>query len=165
MQEWIANNWLAFYGAVVGTLALGINFSKFIHAINKDKIKIRVSVSDHPQKLANIKLLKDGEDNEPLDRINMAEVYIVTVRNIGNVNAHIDDAGVICTHEKSHSALVSSPTGGGCILVSISEAKLDPIAPKSSKKFSIYLQRGQECFEARRAFVVDSTGEKWLAKA
>ena len=53
MSIWISENWLALYGAVIGTVALIINLSRFFHTLGKDKVKLRVTAEEHPNKSEN----------------------------------------------------------------------------------------------------------------
>jgi len=159
--DWIAINWLALYGAVVGSVALIISILRYSYTVKKDKIKIKVSAITHPNKLSNIKMLEETEDNEPWDRPSSVKVYAVTVRNVGTVDAYIEDAGIICTLGEKHPALLSEFNNGGAFLREVSMGKDDPIAPKSSRRFDVYLKRDQELFEAKKAFATDCTGKNW----
>jgi hypothetical protein len=165
MQEWLTENWLALYGSIVGTIALFLNFSRFIHAIKKDKVKLSLSVAPHPEREKNMERLISTENNEPWDdRPNVVESYQITIRNIGNVDAHIEDAGIICQDGKIRQVLISYP-GNYCTLGHLSEVGSVTISAKASKKMCVYLNRGENEFIARKAFAMDSTGKKWTAKA
>ena len=165
MKLWIYQNWLALYGAVVGSIALLINFSRLLYTIKKDKIKLTLSVAPHPEKEKNIERLVATEENEPWDdRPNLVEIYKLTVRNIGNVDAHLEDAGIVCEKGKIHQVLVST-SSNHCVLSNIPNSGLVQIQPKASKKLSVYLNRAENIFQVKKAFVVDSTGKKWTIKA
>ena len=161
MNTWLEQNWLALYGAIVGTFALFINFSKFIHGITKDKVKIYLSFEKHPEFEENIKRLRDSQSNEAWNRLNVVEVYFVTVRNVGIVPLHVDSIGVQSSKNKKHEALLS--TGSNGTLIRTSNTNLDPIPPKSSKTFSVYLGAKDETFYAKKAYLLDGTGKKWKA--
>ena len=96
MNQWIADNWLALYGSIVGTIALFINLSRFIHTIRKDIVKLKVSIEPYPRRHENIQALKNPENKDGPEKIHILEVYYINVRNIGNVTAYIDDVGLIC---------------------------------------------------------------------
>lgn len=165
MQEWFTENWLALYGSIVGTVALFVNFSRFIHAIKKDKVKLSLSVAHHPEREKNMKRLISTENNEPGDdRPNLVESYQITIRNVGNVDAHIEDAGIICQDGKIRQVLIRYP-GNYCTLGHLAEVGSATISAKASKKMSVYLNRGEDAFIAKKAFVIDSTGKKWTANA
>ncbi|WP_224960754.1 hypothetical protein [Geomonas subterranea] len=164
MQEWLTENWLALYGSIVGTIALIVNFSKFVHAIRKDKVKLKLMVAPHPERQKNLQRLKSTENNQPWDKPNLVESYQITIRNVGNVDAHIEDAGVICHDGKIHQVLISYP-GNSCTLGRLAEVGSATIPAKSSKKMNVYQKRGEGVFIANKVFVTDSTGKKWIASA
>ena len=162
MQEWILNNWLALYGAVVGTIALFINLFRFFHTLKKDKVKLKVSVSPHENQKQNIERIAQNVDKSTYERTNLAEVYVVKVRNMGNVNAFVEDVKLICKEGVERKALVSQNMGNSCILGEIKEID---IPPKSSLSFNIYLRDGEEPFVPSKAIVTDSTGKEWRVNA
>jgi len=162
VQEWILNNWLALYGAVVGTIALFINLFRFFHTLKKDKVKLKVSVSPHENQKQNIERIAQNVDKSTYERTNLAEVYVVKVRNMGNVNAFVEDVKLICKEGVERKALVSQNMGNSCILGEIKEID---IPPKSSLSFNIYLRDGEEPFVPSKAIVTDSTGKEWRVNA
>ena len=162
MQEWISNNWLALYGAIVGTIALFINLFRFFHTLKKDKVKLKVSVSPHENQKQNIERIAQNVDRPAYEKTNLAEVYVIKVRNIGNVNAFVEDAKLICKAGMERKALVHQNMGNSCILGKIKEID---ISPKSSVSFNIYLKDGEEPFVPSKAIVTDSTGKEWRVNA
>lgn len=165
MQEWLTENWLALYGSLVGTVALFVNFSNFIHAVKKDKVKLTLSLAPHPEREKNMERLISTEKNEPWDdRPNLVESHQITIRNIGNVDAHIEDAGIICQDGKTRKVLINYP-GNSCTLGHLTEVGSVTISAKSSKKMSVYLNRDEDAFAAKKAFVTDSTGKRWTTNA
>ena len=162
MQEWISNNWLALYGAIVGTIALFINLFRFFHTLKKDNVKLNVSVSPHKNQKQNIDRLAQNADKPAYEKTNLAEVYVIKVRNVGNVNAFVEDVNLICKSGVERKALVSQNMGNSCILGEIKEID---IAPKSSLDFNIYLRDGEDPFIPLKAIVTDSTGKEWRVNA
>jgi len=108
MEEWILRNWLALYASIVGTIALFINITRLLHTVKKDKINIKLSIENHPQKSKNIQNLKSTKHNDPWDRPSIVEVYSVIIRNVGNVSAYIENVGIICNQGNEHTALAHS---------------------------------------------------------
>ena len=161
LMKWISSNWLALYGAIVGTIALFINFSRLIHSVQRDKVKVDITTSAHRRASQNIIQMNASQDGEPAQRIKKAEIYLVTIRNTGNVDAYIEDVGMICSKRISHSASVYSGSG----FQTVAEAKQGPIKPKASREFKVYLPANQEPFTATHAFAIDSTGKQWKKKA
>ncbi len=43
MEDWVTQNWLALYGALVGSIALLLNFFRFRFQVGKEKVKLSVS--------------------------------------------------------------------------------------------------------------------------
>jgi len=162
VQEWISNNWLALYGAIVGTIALFINLFRFFHTLKKDDVKLKVSVSPHENQKQNIERIAQNIDKPDYERTNLAEVYVIKVRNVGNVNAFVEDVNLICKAGVERKALVSKKMGNSCILGEIKEID---IPPKSSSNFNIYLRDGEEPFVPSKAIVTDSTGKEWRVNA
>ncbi|MEI7591075.1 MAG: hypothetical protein WCJ49_07185, partial [Deltaproteobacteria bacterium] len=72
--------------------------------------------------------------------------------------------GIVCEKGKIHQVLVST-SSNHCVLSNIPNSGLVQIQPKASKKLSVYLNRAENIFQVKKAFVVDSTGKKWTIKA
>ena len=164
MQEWISQNWLALYGSIVGTVALLINVSRFIYSLKKDKVKLSLEVVPHPNRDTNIQRLKDTENKHRWEVPHLVEVYLITIRNLGTVEAYIEDASIVCEKGKNYSASISYANNSS-MLGSISQVGAIKIAPKSSEKISVYLRREDEEFIASKVEVIDSTGKKWRKSA
>jgi len=163
MQTWIAENWLALYAAIVGTIALTINFSRFIHAISKDKVKFKVVAEPHKNKTENIENLADPTVRELGGQHQMLPVYNIVVRNIGNVDGYIESAAVICNDKtKKHVSIPYS--NDPCRYGSIEQLGAVLVKPKSFIKMAVFLHRDELVFEAKKAEVIDSTGKKWKTK-
>jgi hypothetical protein len=157
---WISQNWLALYGAIVGTIALIINLSKFFHALNKDKVKLRITADPHPNKLENEAELADSHAIEPDGwQRQFLPVYRITVSNVGNVDAHIYSAFVLTGSGDQKHVLVTYPHDS-CMHGGIDQVGTVTLHPKKSVKLNVYLNRG----ESKSAEVVDGTGRKWKAK-
>jgi len=167
MQEWILNNWLALYGSIVGTLALVINITRFIHTIKKDKVKLSISVSCHPDYDSNINKLKEKNYDQEWERPNLVEVYTITIRNTGAVDAYIENASIICKKNKVYNALTyySKTSSFNGLLGSISQVGTIKIEPKASKKLDVYLKADEDIFTAKYIEIEDSTGKKWNKSA
>jgi len=164
MEEWISEHWLALYGAIVGTLALFLNVSRFIHAVKKDSVKLKIKVEDHPQKSENIKMITEPASDKDWEVPKIVKTHTLIVRNIGNVDAHIEDAWITCKKGDKHKVLVSDPNHQ-MMLSEIPKLHAVKLAPKSSTKLNVYLHRGEEAFDARNAEVIDSTGKSWRVNA
>jgi hypothetical protein len=162
--NWLADNWLACYGAITGTLALFISYLGHRHTVKKDTIKLSISFSAHPNQNENIANMLSTEGKEEWDRINLTEVYLVTVKNLGSVPAPLEDVGVITNNGNKKQALISSPQGNSMFLVKISDSQLEPLIPQSAKTFKIYLERTELVFEVKKAYAIDQTGKVWCSR-
>lgn len=143
MQNWIAENWLALFGAVTGTIALLIHYLSYRHTRNKDKIGLAVSWAPHSRREDNIRLLAETESREEYDRPRMVEVFEVTVTNLGNVTAPLSRVGVLTGAGSERLAYISD----GKHLHETKAGRVAPIPPKSEVTFSVYLKRGEEPFQ------------------
>lgn len=102
----------------------------------------------------------EGEDEKDWNKTKLAEVYKVTVRNVGNINAPVEDAGVLTKNGERKHALKRTSVGGGGLLDRLSSTPEEVVAPKSSKAYYVYLHRGEDEFEAVQAFVIDKMGQE-----
>lgn len=166
MLDWITENSLALYGAVVGTVALLINFVRLRHQQQSNQTRLSVSVERSKGYDENIKRLQEPlEDDVYNDGPHLLSVYIVTIRNLGNVEAHIESCGIVTSADERKEALI--PYGGGemsNLLRKVSEAQNVSIPAKSAQRFKVYLRRNEDPFEVRRAFAVEKTGRAWKSK-
>jgi len=164
LSIWISENWLALYGAVIGTVALIINLSRFFHTLGKDKVKLRVTAEEHPNKSENEIELANPDSKEPGGgQQPFLPVYRINVTNTGSVDAHIENAYVLTNESIEKHVLVTYPNDH-CMYGGIEQVGTIIISPKASLKLNIYLKRGEKKFTARKAQVVDGTGKIWKAK-
>jgi hypothetical protein len=162
MKQWLADNLLAAYGAIVGTIALMLNLSKFAVDLRKDSVRLKVSGVRHPMFDGHAATLKQPLASDG-DGPNLLEGYSVTVTNLGSIQAHIADVGVICRDGRTDSALVRQHSSR-MILRSVPEIALEPLEPKSSRTFTVYLRRGHEPPIAEAFYALDKTGKRWKTK-
>jgi hypothetical protein len=157
LQQWFLQNWLALLGAVTGSLALLVNFLSYRHNHNKDQVQLTVSVRAHPEQDKNARALLESEDKQPWERQNLVEVYCVTVRNTGNIEAPLSSVGVVDASGVDRTAMVRH----GQFLHVATASSMAPVPAKSEQQFVVYLNRGESLYTAVRAFVVDQTGKRW----
>lgn len=161
MKNWLAENWLALFGAVTGTFALLIHYLSYRHNRNKDEVDLAVSWAPHADHEENVRELLETEDNKPWDRPGMVEVYTVTVTNRGNINAPLSRVGIITETGVERLAHVHD----GRYMQQATARHIEPIPPKSEETFSVYLKRGDEPYQVMQAFVIDQTGKRWEVNA
>ena len=158
MIEWLSLNWLAFYGAVVGTLALILNFLRLRHQIKSGEPKLSISVAKHSSYDENIARLQAPEEETPpfrSSRPSMVEIYEITVRNLGSVEAHIESCGVVTANgEKKEASVRAAGQREFRMMQKTSSNATLSVSAKSSETFSVYLHRDEDLFEVSHAFAV-----------
>ncbi len=155
-------DFLALYGATVGTIALALNFLRYKHTINSNKVQLKISYKKVKDYQKNIESMQNGYNPETGTGGNIAEVFNVTVLNLGDVDAYLKEVGIVSSNEAKHIALVSSKSIHN-LLVDIS-VKEEILKPKSSRTFSIYQKKDEKSFEVKYAFVLDEMDKKWISK-
>ena len=164
MEDWIAGNWMAIYGAIVGTVALGLSFAKFRHSIKASQVSLEVFCEKSPDYNKNLTLFEETEESQPWDRPVLVELYSINVRNTGSVSAHIQSAGIVTIEGDRREALVRE-RNDNLILYPVSRSKQEPLVAKSHRKYAVYMKRGEPVIEASCGFVQDQTGKEWRSKA
>jgi hypothetical protein len=164
-MTWLTENGLSLYGAITGTSALLVSFFGYRHNAKKDQIKLALSCAAHPEQAENFSRLNAMPSENSRDRPHFAEVYLVTVRNLGSIPAPLDDVGVMGSDGKKHQVLVSRRTSQMSFLVPLSNSDTGPLAPRASKTFSVYLKRDEPMFSAISAYAIDQTGKAWRVRA
>ena len=164
MNNWVIENWLALYGAIVGTIALVINFSRFIHTIGKEKVKLRVTAQPHQNKTENLEELA-SPDSRMLGggQQQFLPIYQIKISNVGNVDAHIESAYVLTDDGNKKHVLVKY-SHDQLRYGSIDQVGTILVKPKTSTQMSVYLHRGKAEFIAKAAEILDGNGKKWKAK-
>ncbi len=105
MVNWVTEHWLALYGALAGTTALILNFARYRHSIQSDRVQLSLNFEKHPKHDDNLNDLQATDSNKEWERRNLFELYQITVQNIGNVEAHIENVGVITPQKVRKGAL------------------------------------------------------------
>lgn len=163
-MEWIQDNWLAFYGAIVGTIALVLNFGRFWLMLQRGKrrLKVESTVSE----LAQQQLDKLSKPEEPFSSGSLlGPIFDVTVINCSHVSMHVHDVGVevidsegkriiqALVRSGSHGCLSSLPKTGGADL---------PAGSRQS--YPIWLKRSYSLPKVVGCYVIDQTGKKYKGK-
>lgn len=149
---WVTENWLALYVAVVATLAMLFSLFRFLHAINKSKVKLSLEIS--PVASDGIQTARQG-DMVNRDERGLVEIYHLRIRNTGNIHAYIENATLITKSNQIKEALVGSK------LSNISNQTPIQIKAKSSEKFKFYLSSDEEIFFPEKIVVTDCSGKAW----
>jgi hypothetical protein len=164
-MDWIGQNWLAAYGAVIGTLAFALNYLRYQHSVREKRIKLSVKVSKHPDHDNNIKLLTEPAGNPWIDPTTCMEpIFRVEVRNLGAVDAYLQSVGIIDLKGARREALVRTALSASWVLHPVSETTDEPIKPKSSRTYEVFLSRGETPFSVRTGYVEDQLGIFWHSR-
>jgi hypothetical protein len=165
-MSWLSQNWLAFYGAITGSIALVISYFTYRHNVVRDRIRLEVSVRNHPYQAKNVERLNAPEDSkEPWNRPSIVEVYEVVVRNLGSVPAPLDSVGVVDPQGSKHEALVPRHVSRMNLLEPVAKSDSCVLAPRAAGMFSVYLKRDEPFFHAEAAYAIDQTGKEWCRRA
>jgi len=149
LNNFEVTDFLAGYGAVVGTAALLLNYARYSHAVESKEVKLKIECLKHRRYKEHIEELskerKDDIYNEHITKV----LYEVVIQNIGSVSAYIKEVYIMTSEgEKRQAAEVISNK---------------EIKSKASDVFRFYMSRGSNPFEAKQAYIVDATGRKWSA--
>ena len=162
---WIQDNLLSLYGAVVGTVALILNFGRFWMMRNKGKRKLKVrseidkSAQAHLDEFAKPKDVFSNRGNL------VGPIYKVKVINISHTQMHIDDAGLIIrTGRKKEKIQAYIRSGSHGFLSHIEDAGGVDIAPGSRESFSIWLGSEPQIPKVIGCYVVDQMGKEFTGR-
>ena len=156
---WILDNLLALYAAVVGTIALGLNFARYRYTVNQGKVKLKVLANRHPDIEANKLLLKGESGKATHRRHGSAIAFEITIINTGSTQAYIAGAGVLCTNDKEHTARNRNAN-----IEDLSGPFPITIEPNNRTELRVDYISNQEFFKAKKAYVVDATGKRTVVK-
>lgn len=161
-SDFISQNLLASYGAVVGTVALILNFMRYRHAVSSSKTRLKLEVIVDKLESDFEATMNPPKKKEPWEGggRNSLVTHKVKVRNIGGVTAHIQDIWVETQNGKSSATM---PYGGSNqnIYGAVSERGNVEIAPRSSHSFSVFSDREGGYLKIKRAYAIDETGRQW----
>lgn len=159
MGEYLTTENLAIYAAITSTI--GIIFTGLQYWLNvKDKkVNLKIVCSKYPdyeKELNKINALKPHEGG-----VTRIKFYIISIKNIGNVKAFIEDAYVLSAEGLEYKVNVTILYGAGLNFYTIPDYEEDIcIEPKSSKDFYVYLDKDEKIFEVKSCCVLTKTGEK-----
>lgn len=153
---------LLYYSAIVATIALFLNYKKYKFTVEKENIKLDIFCEKQKEYDDNIKSIKtDNSDIHVSDKTTLFKLYKITVKNIGSVEAHIKQVGIITHQNKEIEVLIR--VENSLSLSPSSETEIQPIKAKSSKSFDIYFntKRDKDIFSVKEYYVIDKLGKRW----
>ena len=164
-MAWIQDNLLAVYAAIVGTVALLLNFGRFWLMRQKSIRKLNVESKIDGQ--AQVRLDEPGKPNDIFNSRGslLGPIYKVTVINVSHASMHIDDAGLFVKEGKSKVKLKAYVRSGSHGFLShIEEAGGEDIAPGARKTFSVWLGSEPVIPEIVGCYAVSQIGKQFMGK-
>lgn len=164
ISAWLSANWLAAYGALIGTLAFGLNFARYRNSLKNSNVSLQVTFEKRKDFDRNVQRLSEAPDGFGGGAPQIVEVFDVKVRNLGNIDAFIQSAGVICDDGTQRPALGHYPNSQHRMLHPIADLPEQAIKPKSSQVYTVWLKRDEPAFTPVRGYAEDKTGKLWHSK-
>ena len=164
-MDWVQENLLSIYAAVVGTIALFLNFGRFWMMRQKSIRKLKVQSKIDSQAQSRL-----DELGKPKDKFSgrgnlVGPIYKVTVINVSHSSMHVDDVGLIIRDGKKKikiKAYVRSGSQG--FLSHIEEAGGEDIAAGAKKSFSIWLGSSPVIPKVVGCYVISQMGKEYKGK-
>lgn len=164
-MDWMQENLLAIYAAIVGTIALFLNFGRFWMMRQKSirKLKVESKIDSKAQDLLD-------ELGKPKDIFSnrgmlVGPIYKITVINVSYISIHVDDVGL---YIKEGGKLIKLPAyvrnGSHGFLSTIERAGGEDIAPGAKKSFSIWLDSEPVIPEIAGCYAISQIGKEYKGK-
>lgn len=162
--EPLRDNALAAYGALVGTIALILNFMRYRHALSSLKIRLKVEIIEKMSQPDFIKFLAEHKDNGYRGSIESAITHSVKIRNLSNVTAHIENVW-IKTKDGNEIKALKRANERELLYMAVSDlgGNLE-IKPRSSVSLSLLSYENSGFLKPEIAFATDETGKRWRSK-
>lgn len=163
---WLQDNLLALYGALVGTIALLLNFGRYWILYKKSSRKLKVSSAiDSRAQIALNSLAKPSSGftgrREPL----CGPIYTIDVINVSHVQMHIQDVGLVVKSNDGRRKLKAVASAGrGSSFSSVDEIGGDNIPAGAMKSYSIWLSSEPEIPIVLGCYVIDQLGKEYRGK-
>jgi len=139
-MNWIQENLLALYGAIVGTTALLLSFGRFwlMYQNIARKLKVASTIDSKAQK--RLDELAKPPDIFSGPRPICGPIYRVTVTNPSHVAMHINDVGLMVMNGKKKSKLKAYiHSGSHNFLYHLDDAGGDDLPAGAKKSYSVWL--------------------------
>jgi len=161
---WIQENILALYGAIVGTVALFLNFGRFwfMYQKNKRKLKVVSRIDKGAQdRLASLEKPDGGLSSRGAL---CGPIYKVDVINTSHLQMHIHDAGIIF-ETSSGKEKIKVLVRGERFLNDLDESGGKNIPAGSRESFSVWLKSdGITIPKVVGCYVEDQLGKEYKGK-
>jgi len=148
------------YGTFLTAIALIISFLMYRYKIDSTNVKLNVKCNRVKGFQKNIDEMNKGYNpSTGSGGGNIAKIYEVEIQNIGNIEAYIENVGVMSKAGNRHVSLAKDYSFKA--MSEITNLEIDPIQAKSSRTFSVYLKKDEEMFEVVYAYALDKIGKEW----
>ena len=164
-MNWIRDNLLSLYGAIVGTIALFLNFGGFWIAYKKSLRKLTVESSIDEYAQGKLDELAKPKDAYGCGSTLCGPIYKITVINACHVQMHVFDVGVTAKSaqgEQKLQALVRSGSNG--FLSRLNDIGGEDIPAGARKTFDVWLSSKPEIPHVVGCYVVDQMGKEYKGK-
>ncbi|WP_274883012.1 hypothetical protein [Vibrio harveyi] len=159
-MDFIQQNLLGLYGAIVGTIALILNFVKLRHALSGDKIKLQIGIeNNYHEDVPPIRSSTKSKDGDWRD-VQYRYAYRITIRNLGAVSAYIEDAAVVDSSGVVRKVMVRE-RHTPYYFEPIELAKVISLEPKAKTSLDVFTIDDEPMFDVKKYFVIDTTGQRW----
>lgn len=163
-MEWIQNNLLALYAAVVGTIALFLNFGRFWIMYQKSKRKLNVEAVIDERAQKQLDSLEEPNDGFGSRDSLCGPIYKVDVINTSHLQMHLQDAGLYIKTENGKEKL-KVYVRGSHFLQHLNDGGGIDISPGSRESFSVYLKSDEPSIpKVIGCYVVDQLGKEYKGK-
>ncbi|HHF0554607.1 TPA: hypothetical protein ACPHT2_004306 [Vibrio antiquarius] len=164
-MDWFNENYLALYGAIVGTIALFLNFGRFWMLYQKSvrKLKVSAKVGVDAQRHIN-----EAQKADKYSGDLCGPVYKVTVVNPSHTSIHIQDVGLYIDVEGKIERLkcyVRSNTQN--FLEHMDNTSGEDLAAGSRRSYSVWISKEQAKYKLPKvigSYVVDQMGKEYKGK-
>ncbi|MFB2649100.1 hypothetical protein [Shewanella mangrovisoli] len=164
-MDWVQENLLSIYAAIVGTIALFLNFGRFWMMWQKSirKLKVESKIAKDAQNLLD-ELAKPKDIYSNRGSL-VGPIYKVTVINVSHSSMHIDDVGLIIRDGKKKTKIQAYVRSGSHGFLShLEEAGGENIAAGAKKTFSIWLRSNPVIPEILGCYVTSQMGKEYRGK-
>ena len=164
-MNWVQENLLSIYAAIVGTIALFLNFGRFWMMRQKSirKLKVESIIDQRAQEqldeLAKPEDIFSGRGNL------VGPIYKVTVINVSHSSMHIDDVGILIRDGRGKSKIQAYVRSGSHGFLShVEDAGGEDIPAGAKKSFSVWLGSKPTIPELIGCYVISQMGKEYRGK-
>lgn len=158
---WIQENLLALYGAIVGTVALFLNFGRFWIMYQKSKRKLKVVSRIDKGAQDSLDSLEEPNNGFSSRGSLCGPIYKVDVLNTSHLRMHVYDAGIIVKTSNGKEK-IKVYIRGNRFLNHLDESGGQDVPAGSRESFSVWLKSdGITIPEVVGCYVVDQLGKEY----